>query len=400
MAGIQLCRAAEYKASACFLRCSPGSGHCIVGTFWNRGCDRRNHAPAASEHQRNFAPAHSTAAAPGREPAAILGDTMKLPRRSFLHLTAGAVALPAVSRLAHAQAYPTRPVRLIVGFPPGGSTDILARLMGQWLSERLGQPFVVENRAGAGTNIATEAVINSPPDGYTLLVTTGANFINATLYRNLKFNFVSDVAPVVLFTREPNAMVVHPSVPAKSLAEFIAFAKANPGKITMASGGNGAPSHISGEMFKMLAGVDMVHVPYRGAGPALTGVLGGQAQLYFSPLSATIGHIRDGTLRVLAVTTSARSDALRDTPAVSELVPGYDASQLYGVAAPKGTPAEIVDKLNKEINAVLANPTVKARLADLGNTAIGGSATEFGKVIADETARWGKAVQFSGAKVE
>jgi tripartite-type tricarboxylate transporter receptor subunit TctC len=325
---------------------------------------------------------------------------MKLPRRSFLRLAAGAAALPVASRLAEAQAYPTRPVRLIVGFPPGGSTDILARLMGQWLSERLGQPFVVENRAGAGTNIATEAVINSPPDGYTLLVTTGANFINATLYKNLKFNFANDIAPVVLVTREPNAMVVHPSVPAKSLAEFIAFAKANPGKVTMASGGNGAPSHISGEMFKMLAGVDMVHVPYRGAGPALTGVLGGQVQLYFSPLSATIGHIRDGRLRALAVTTAARADTLRDVPAVGELVPGYEASQLYGIAAPKTTPAEIVDRLNREINAILADPAAKARLADLGTTAVGGSAAEFAKVIAAETERWGKAVQFSGARIE
>ncbi len=321
-------------------------------------------------------------------------------RRTFLHLAAGAAALPLMPRHAAAQAYPSRPVRLLVGFPPGGSTDILARLMAQWLSERLGQPFVVENRAGAGTNIATEALVNAAPDGYTLLLTTGANFINATLYKNLKFSFVNDVAPVALFTREPNAMVVHPSVPAKSLAEFIAYAKANPGVVTMASGGNGAPSHISGEMFKMLAGVDMVHVPYRGAGPALTGVLGGQAQLYFSPLSATIGHIKDGTLRVLAVTTAARSDVLPDVPAVAELVPGYDASQLYGVAAPKSIPAEILDKLNREINTVLADPQAKARLADLGNTALGGSPADFGKVIADETERWGKAVQFSGAKVD
>jgi tripartite-type tricarboxylate transporter receptor subunit TctC len=328
------------------------------------------------------------------------GNAMTFPRRTFLHLAAAAAALPVMPRAATAQAYPSRPVRVLVGFPPGGSTDILARLLGQWLSERLGQPFVVENRAGAGTNIATEALVNAPPDGYTLLLTTGANFINATLYKNLKFNFVNDVAPVVLFTREPNAMVVHPSVPAKSLAEFIAYAKANPGKITMASGGNGAPSQISGEMFKMLAGVDMVHVPYRGAGPALTGVLGGQAHLYFSPLSATIGQIKDGTLRVLAVTTAKRSDALPDIPAVAELVPGYEASQLYGVAAPKQTPAEVVDKLNKEINTVLADPAVKARLADLGNTGLGGSAADFGKVIADETERWGKAVQFSGAKVD
>jgi tripartite-type tricarboxylate transporter receptor subunit TctC len=267
---------------------------------------------------------------------------MNRSRRAFVRLAVGAAALPTLSRFAAAQAYPARPVHLIVGFAPGGSTDILARLMGQWLSERLGQQFVIENRAGAGTNIATEAVVNSSPDGYTLLFTTGANFINATLYSNLKFNFVRDVEPVALLTAEPNAMVVHPSVPAKSLAEFIAYAKANPGKITMASGGNGAPSHISGEMFKMLAGVDMVHVPYRGAGPALTGVLGGQAHLYFSPLSATIGHIRQDQLRALGVTTAKRSDALADIPAVGELVPGYEAAQLYGVGAARNTPADIV----------------------------------------------------------
>jgi len=325
---------------------------------------------------------------------------MKLHRRTFVLLTAAAAALPVVSTLAVAQDYPARPVRLIVGFAPGGSTDILARLMGQWLSERLGQQFVIENRAGAGTNIATEAVINSPPDGYTLLFTTGANFINATLYQNLKFSFVRDVAPVVLLTREPNAMVVHPSVPAKSLAEFIAYAKANPGKVTMASGGNGAPSHISGEMFKMLAGVDMVHVPYRGAGPALTGVLGGQAQVYFSPLSATIGYIRQDQLRVLGVTTAKRSDALADIPAIGELVQGYEASQLYGVAAARGTPAEIIDRLNKVLNAILTDPAAKARLADLGMTALGGSAAEFAKVIADETEKWGKVVKFSGAKID
>jgi tripartite-type tricarboxylate transporter receptor subunit TctC len=325
---------------------------------------------------------------------------MTLPRRTFVHLAAAAAALPFVSVFAQAQDYPTRPVRLIVGFAPGGSTDILARLMGQWLSERLGQQFVIENRAGAGTNIATEAVINSPPDGYTLLFTTGANFINATLYQNLKFNFARDVAPVVLLTVEPNAMVVHPSVPAKSLAEFIAYAKANPGKVTMASGGNGAPSHISGEMFKMLAGVDMVHVPYRGAGPALAGVLGGQAQVYFSPLSATIGYIRQDQLRVLGVTTAKRSDALADIPAIGELVPGYEASQLYGVAAAQNTPAEIIERLNKVLNAILTDPAAKARLADLGMTPLGGSAAEFGKVIADETEKWGKVVKFSGAKID
>ena len=275
---------------------------------------------------------------------------MNRPRRRFLHWAAGAAALPFLSRLTEAQDYPTRPVVLVVGFAPGGSADILGRLMGQWLSERLGQQIVVENRAGAGTNIATEAVVNSTPDGYTLLFITGANLINATLYRNLKFNFMHDIAPVALLAREPSAMVVHPSFPAKSLVEFIAYAKGNPGKVTMASGGNGAPSHISGEMFKMLAGVDMLHVPYRGAGPALTGVIGNQAQVYFSPLSAAIGYIRAGTLRVLAVTTEKRADALPDIPAVGEIVPSYEAGQLYGIGAPRKTPAEIVDKLNKEIN--------------------------------------------------
>jgi tripartite-type tricarboxylate transporter receptor subunit TctC len=321
-------------------------------------------------------------------------------RRRFLHLAAGVAALPILSHGAWAQAYPSKPVHLINGFAPGGSADILARLMAQWLTERMGQQFIVENRAGAGTNIATEGVINAPPDGHTLLFVTGANFINATLYQNLKFNFIKDMAPVVLLAREPNVMVVHPSVPARTLAEFIAYAKGHPGKVTMASGGNGAPSHISGEMFKMMAGVDMVHVPYRGAGPALIGVLGAQAQVYFSPLSAAIENVRGGRLRALAVTTTKRSEALPDLPAILELVPGYDASQVYGIAVPKNTPREIVDILNKEINAVLASPATKAKLADLGETPLGGSPEEFAKLIASETERWGKVVKFSGAKVD
>jgi tripartite-type tricarboxylate transporter receptor subunit TctC len=325
---------------------------------------------------------------------------MNRQRRCFLRCTAGAAALSVLPRLAEAQDYPARPVLLVIGFAPGGSADILGRLMGQWLSERLGQQFVIENRAGAGTNIATEAVVNSSPDGYTLLFITGANFINATLYRNLRFNFMRDIAPVALLAREPGAMVVHPSFPAKSLLEFIAYAKANPGKVTMASGGNGAPSHISGEMFKMLAGVDMLHVPYRGAGPALTGVVGGQAQVYFSPLSATIGYIRADTLRVFAVTTAERSAVLPNIPAVGEIVPGYEASQLYGIGAPRNTPAEIVDILNKQINAVLGDSQAKARLADLGETPLGGSPAEFGELIANETERWGKVVKFSGAGID
>jgi tripartite-type tricarboxylate transporter receptor subunit TctC len=325
---------------------------------------------------------------------------MKRPRRQFLRLAAGVAALPVLPHVAAAQAYPARPVHLIVGFAPAGPADILARLLGQALSERLGQQFIIENRAGAGTNLATEAVINARPDGYMLLFTTGANFINATLYKNLKFNFAQDVAPVLVVGREPNVMVVHPDVPTKTLAEFITYVKANPGKVTMASGGNGAPSHISGEMFKMLAGVDMVHVPYRGAGPALVGVLGGQAQVYFSPVSATIGYIRGGQLRPLAVTTTKRSDALAELPAIGELVAGYEASQLYGIAVPKNTPTEIIGKLNTEFNAVLADPKMAARLADLGVTPVGGTAAEFGKTIADETEKWGKVVTFSGAKID
>jgi len=325
---------------------------------------------------------------------------MNRQRRRFLQSAAGVAALPLVSRFAMAQAYPARPVHLLVGFAPAGPADILARLLGQWLSERLGQQFIVENRAGAGSNLATEAVVNSAPDGYTLLLTTGANFINATLYKNLKFSFVNDTAPVVILGREPNAMVVHPEVPAKTLAEFITYAKANPGKITMASGGNGAPSHISGEMFKMLAGVDMVHVPYRGAGPALVGVLGGQAQVYFSPLSATIGYVRGGQLRALAVTTAKRADVLADIPAIGEQVPGYEASQLYGIAVAKNTPPAIIDKLNKEFNAVLADANSKAKLADLGVTPVGGPAADFAKLIVADTEKWGKVVTFSGAKID
>jgi tripartite-type tricarboxylate transporter receptor subunit TctC len=323
---------------------------------------------------------------------------MKPPRRRFLRLAVGAAAFPVVSRIARAQAYPARPVRVIVGFAPGGSADIVARLMGQWLSERLGQQFIIENRTGAGTNIATEAVAKSAPDGYTLLLITAANFINATLYEKLNFNFISDIAPVASLSREPNIMAVHPSVPANTLPEFIAYAKTNPGKIAMASGGNGAPSHVSGELFKMLTGVNMVHVPYRGAGPALTDLLGGQVQVYFTPMSAAIEYVRSGKLRALAVTTTTRSQALADIPTVSEFVPEYEASQWYGVGVPKNTPAEIVDKLNAEINAVLADPRMKARFADLGETAFAVSPAEFGKLIVEETRKWAKVVKFSGAK--
>jgi tripartite-type tricarboxylate transporter receptor subunit TctC len=323
---------------------------------------------------------------------------VKLARRKVLSLAAFACACPAALRVARAQAYPTRPVRIIVGFAPGGSADIIARLMGQWLSERLGQQFIVENRTGAGTNIATEAVTRAAPDGYTLLLITAANFINATLYEKLSFNFMHDIAPVVLLAREPNVMVVHPSVPANTVAEFIAIARADPGKITMASGGNGAPSHVTGELFKMQAGVNLVHVPYRGAGPALSDVLAGQVQVYFAPMSAAVEYVRAGKLRALAVTSATRSDALKNVPAVNEFVPGFEASQWYGIGAPRNTPPDIVQRLNMEANAVLSLPMVKARLADLGETALGGSSAEFGKLIAEETEKWGRVVRFSGAK--
>ena len=325
---------------------------------------------------------------------------MKLARRQFLHVAAATAAAAAMTPIAKAQPYPSRPVRIIVGFAAGGSADIIARLLAQWLSDRLGQQFVVENRPGAGTNIATQAVAEAVPDGYTLLLVTAANFINATLYERLNFNFIRDIGPVASLTREPSVVVVHPSVPAKSLAEFIAYTKTNPGKITMASGGNGAPSHVSGELFKMLAGVNMVHVPYRGAGPALTDLLGGQVQVYFTPMSAAIEYIRTGKLRALAVTTANRSEALPDVPTVSEFVPGYEASQWYGIGAPKNTGTEIITTLNREINAGLTDPKLKAQLAELGETTLGGSSAEFEKLIAEETEKWAKVVKFSGAKAD
>jgi tripartite-type tricarboxylate transporter receptor subunit TctC len=325
---------------------------------------------------------------------------MKLPRRNVLHLAAGAAALPAVSHFAWAQSYPTRPVRIIVGFAPGGATDIMARLVGQWLSERLGQQFVIENRPGAGSNIATEVVVNAPPDGYTLLVTTSVNAINATLYDKLNFNFIRDIAPVASIHREPHVLEVHPSVPVKTVPEFIAFAKANPGKINMASAGIGSGNHISGELFKMMTGVNLVHVPYRGGGPALVDLLGGQVQVMFATMSSSIEYVRDGKLRALAVTTATRSPALPHIPTVSDFVPGYEASFWTGVGAPKNTPAEIVNKLNKEINAALADPKMKARLADLGGTALSGSPADFGKFVADETEKSAKVVKFAGVKAD
>ena len=326
---------------------------------------------------------------------------MKLPRRQFLHLAAGAAALPTVSRFAFAQTYPSRPVRLIVPFAPAGGSDITARLMGQWLSERLAQPFIIENRPGAGSNIATEAVVRAAADGYTLLYVTTANAINATLYDKLNFNFIRDIAPVATISRNTYVMLVHPSMPAKTVPEFIAYAKAHPRKINMASAGTGSPPHVCGELFKMMAGVDLLHLPYRGGGgPALTDLLGGQVQVYFATTVASIEYIRTGRLRALAVTTATRSDALPDIPTVAEFVPGYEASSWYGVGAPKATPAEIVEKLNKEINAGLADAKLKARLADLGGDVLALSPADFGKLIADETEKWGNVIRALNIKAD
>jgi tripartite-type tricarboxylate transporter receptor subunit TctC len=326
--------------------------------------------------------------------------TMKFSRRQFLHLAAGAAALPALSRIARAQAYPSRPVRLIVSVASGGPTDMLARLMGHWLSERLGQPFVIENRPGAGGNIGTEAVVRAPADGYTLLMVTSSSAINATLYEKLNFNFIRDIVPVASIIRAPNVMVVHPSFPAKTVPEFIAYAKANPGKISFASAGIGTSLHLAGELFKMMAGVNMVHVPYRGGAPALTDLLGGQVQAMFDPTTSLVEPIRAGKLRALAVTTATRSPVLPDIPTVGEFVPGYEVSGGQGIGAPRNTPSEIVDRLNKEINAGLADPKIKARLADVGATVFPTSPAEFAKHIVDETEKWAKVVKFAGLKPE
>jgi tripartite-type tricarboxylate transporter receptor subunit TctC len=325
---------------------------------------------------------------------------MKLPRRQLLHLAAGAAALPAVSRFAWAQAYPSRPVRIVAPTAPGGAPDILARLIGPWLSGRLGQQFVVENRPGGGSNIGTEAVVRAPPDGYTLLLVSTTNAINATLYEKLNYNFIRDIMPVAGIIRFPLVMVVNPSVPAKTVPEFTAYAKAKPGKINLGSPGIGTPPHVAGELFKMMAGVDLVHVPYRGGGPVMTDLLGGQVQVLFGSTSLTIEQIRAGKLRPLAVTTATRWEGLPDIPTVNDFVSGYEASAVFGLGAPKNTPAEIIDTLNKEINAALADPNMKARLADLGGTVLAGSPADFGKLIAEETEKWGKVVKFSGAKPE
>jgi len=329
------------------------------------------------------------------------GDlVLRLRRRKFLQLAAGAAILPALSRIARAQTYPNRPVRMIVPFAPGGNTDLIARLMGQWLSERLGQPFVIENRPGAGTNTGTEVVVRAPADGYTLLLVHPPSAINATLYEKLNFNFIRDIAPVAGVIRTPFVMEVNPSVPARTVSEFIAYAKTNPAKINFASAGIGSGPHVAGELFKMMAGVNMVHVPYRGTGPALTDLIGGQVHVYFDGIPTSIEHIRSGKLRALAVTTATRPEILPDIPTLSEVLPDYEASFWGGIGAPINTPAEIVDKINGEINLALADPKMKARFADLGGTVLSGTPADFRKFLTEETEKWAKVVKFSGAKAE
>jgi len=323
---------------------------------------------------------------------------MKLPRRKFLHLAAGAAALPAVSRIAWAQSYPSRPVRWIVPAPPGGPLDIVARLFGQWLSERLGQPFIVENRPGGGTNIATEMVARAPADGYTLLSVVTAAAINARLYDKLNFNFIRDIAPVASIIRVPLVMVINPSIRARTVPEFIAYAKANPGTISLASPGTGTAPHVAGELFKMMTGVNMLHVPYRGDAPAFTDLLGGQVQVYFPTTISSIEHIKTGKLRALAVTTATRVEALPDIPTMGDFIPDYEASNWYGVGAPKNTPTEIVGKLNNEINAALADANMKARLSDIGGVILAGSPADFGRLIAEETEKWAKVIKNAGIK--
>ena len=323
---------------------------------------------------------------------------MKLPRRQFLRLAVGATALPAVSRTALAQTYPSRHVRILVDFTAGGAFDIVARLMGQWLSAQLRQPFIIENRPGGSTNIATEAAIRAPADGYTLLLGGATNAINATFYQKLNFNFIRDSAPVAGIVRFPNVMEVNPSFPAKTVPEFIAYAMANPGKINMASSGNGTSQHLAGELFKMMTGVNLVHVPYRGAPQALMDLIGGQVQVSFDPLPASIEYIKSGKLQALALTTTTRSEALPDLPTVGEFVPGYEASAWNGICVPTNTPVEIIEKLNKVVNAGLADPKLKAQLADLGATTLAGSPSDFGKLIGDETEKWGKVIRTANIK--
>jgi tripartite-type tricarboxylate transporter receptor subunit TctC len=325
---------------------------------------------------------------------------MKLPRRNFLHLAAGAAALPALSRIARAQTYPMRPVRIIAPFAAGGNVDLTARMMGDLLSQRLGQPFIIENRPGAGTNIGTEAVVRAPADGYTLLLVSPSAAINATLYEKLNFNFIRDIAPVASAIRAPFVMEINPSVPAKTVPEFIAYAKSNSGKVSMASAGIGSGSHLAGELFKIMSETNLVVVHYRGTGPALTDLIGGQVQLYFDAIPASIEHIRAGKLRALAITTATRSELLPETPSLSEFLAGYDVSFWAGIAAPKNTPVAVIERLNQAINAALADPKITARLADLGATVLPGSPADFAKLIAEETEKWGKVIRAANIKAE
>ncbi len=324
---------------------------------------------------------------------------MTLRRREFLRLAGAGLALPAIAGSARAQAYPSRQIRMIIGYPPGGSADITARLMAQWLGERLGQPVIIESRPGGGTNIATEAVINAPADGYTLLLVAPANAINATLYEKLNHNFIRDIEPVAGFIRFPNVVVVNPSVPVKTIPELIEHLKANPGKLNMASSGNGSTIHMSGELFKMMTGTNMIHVPYRGGALALTDMIGGQVQVMFDNIPTAMEFVKSGKLRGLAVTGATKSEMLPDLPTVAEYLPGYEATSWYGLGAPKGTPPEIIQKLNTEVQAILADAKTKTRFLELGATMLPGTPAEFGKLVADETEKWGKVVKFSGAKV-
>jgi len=326
-------------------------------------------------------------------------ERVKLSRRKFSHLAAGAAALPAMSRIASAQAYPSRPVRIILGFAPGQAIDIVTRIIGQWLSEQLGQQFIIENRPGAGGNIATEAVVRAPPDGYTLLAIGSNNMINVTLYEKLNYDFIRDIAPVASIYRVPQIMEVNPSFPAKTILEFIAYAKAHPGEISFASAGNGSVAHVTGELFKMMTGVDMLHVPYRGAPPALTDLISGQVHVMFDNMPSSIEHIRAGRLRPLAVTATTRWQEFPDIPTVADFVPGFETSAWAGIGAPKNTPAEIIDKLNREINGALLDPKIKARIAELGGMVLALSPTEYGKRIEEETEKWAKVIKFSGAKL-
>jgi tripartite-type tricarboxylate transporter receptor subunit TctC len=325
---------------------------------------------------------------------------MKLVRREFLHLAGGAAALPIMSRVASALDYPSQPVRLIIPYAAGGTTDTVARHVGPWLSERLGQPFVIESRPGAGTNVGTEAVAHASPDGYTLLLFDPSAAINATLYDKLNFNFIRDIAPIVCIFRTPLVIVVNPSVPAKTLPEFIAYAKANSGKINMASAGNGSSSQLTGELFKEMAGINMTHIPYRGGGPAIVNLLGGQVDIFFSPMAIAVAHVQAGKLRALGVTSATRSDALPEIPTVGEFLPGYEANYWIGLGAPKKTPVAVIDRLNKELNVALSEPKMRTRFADVGGTAVGGSPADFAKLVSEETEKWGKVIRAAKIKVE